>query len=157
MLRDNQVPVLSMQGVWPDGTTWKYYENADFPPSEPTAAFGIYIKNNAILLTNNQRGWDIPGGTREEDETIIETMQRELLEEVGLVVTDYRLLGYLTISLLGSDESELCIAGYLVETDQALQPVTGTECFTAKFCNLRGSEVLNSTKNSLIDYISREH
>jgi 8-oxo-dGTP pyrophosphatase MutT (NUDIX family) len=145
--------VVSLTGVWPDGTVWKYFDGTDFSALEPKAAFGIYIKDDAILLTQNHRGWDIPGGTVEGAETVVDTMRRELLEEVGLVVTQYRPIGYLLLVLPNTDGKDVCVAGYEVGTDQPLQSVTGVECTAAKWCALQGSEVLSSSKKTLIDYI----
>jgi 8-oxo-dGTP pyrophosphatase MutT (NUDIX family) len=147
----------SMQGTWPDGTTWKYYEGGNFTHLSPQAAFGIYVRHNAILLTQNQRGWDIPGGTKEDFETIRETMVREVLEEGGLIVTSEKPIGYLLISLPNTDGKEVCVAGYMVETTMPLQAITGTECKGAKLCDLNGDECKSSAKQPLIDFILRDH
>jgi 8-oxo-dGTP pyrophosphatase MutT (NUDIX family) len=156
MTKDSVPLTISLQGVWPDGTVWKYYEGADFTSLKPEAAFGVYTKDNAILLTQNQRGWDIPGGTQEEAETIIATMQRELLEEVGLVVSDYYPVGYLLLSRPHTNGREVCVAGFRVDTNQPLQPITGQECSAAKLCDLQGPEVAGSAKKMLIDYLVRQ-
>jgi ADP-ribose pyrophosphatase YjhB (NUDIX family) len=153
MKTNSQSPQLSLAGVWPDGTTWKYYKNGDCTSLAPKAAFGIYIKDDAVLLTQNQRGWDIPGGTLEKFETIDETLVREMLEEGGLVVTEQLPIGYLLISLPNTQGTEVCIAGYRVETNQPLQSITGVECTAAKLCAYKSPELQSSAKKPLIDYI----
>lgn len=157
MNKHNATATASVQGVWPDGTTWKYYEDGDFTQLSPQAAFGVYVKNSAILLTLNQRGWDIPGGTKEATETILETMVREVLEEGGLVVSSQQPIGYLLISLPDTDGVEVCVAGYNIDTNQPVQAITGTECDAAKLCDLDGDELRSSSKQQLINFIVRNY
>lgn len=50
--------------------------------------YGIYIKNNAVLLIKKSRGpykgmYDLPGGRMEPGETMEEGLKREFMEEVG--------------------------------------------------------------------------
>ncbi len=59
-------------------------------------AYGIIIKDNKILLIKKYGGpydgkLDLPGGTIEFCETPSETLKRELKEEVGIEIVDYRL------------------------------------------------------------------
>ena len=46
-----------------------------------------------VLLRHNDGEWDIPGGTLEPDETYLETLQRELLEEAGAELHSFQILG----------------------------------------------------------------
>jgi 8-oxo-dGTP pyrophosphatase MutT (NUDIX family) len=156
MQEDFFIPEVSIQGTWSDGTVWKYFSGADFSSLSPMAAFGVCQKNNAVLLTKNQRGWDIPGGTKEASETIIETMKREMLEETGLVVSEYRPIGYIMISLPDHEQKEHCIAGYAVDSNQPLRPVAGLESSDAKFCDAKGPEFQSSPKRLLIEYIIKQ-
>lgn len=59
-------------------------------------AYGIIIKNDEIALIRKARGGyigklDLPGGGIEHEETPVETLKRELLEEIGCEVKDYKL------------------------------------------------------------------
>ena len=60
-------------------------------------AYGFIIKNDKIALIRKARGGykgllDIPGGGIEHDETPVEALKRELMEEAGVTVKDYQLL-----------------------------------------------------------------
>lgn len=59
-------------------------------------AYGLIIKDNNIVLIKKVGGpyngkLDLPGGTIEFNETPEEALVRELKEEVGIKVTDYKL------------------------------------------------------------------
>jgi 8-oxo-dGTP pyrophosphatase MutT (NUDIX family) len=59
--------------------------------------YGIYIKNNAVLMIKKSRGpykgmYDLPGGRMEEGETMEEGLQREFVEEVGCELTSQTFL-----------------------------------------------------------------
>lgn len=60
-------------------------------------AYGVLLHNSTILLTLKRSGpykglWDLPGGGIEFGETPEETLERELLEESALSVTELELL-----------------------------------------------------------------
>lgn len=60
-------------------------------------SYGIVIVDNKILLIKKAKGpyegkLDLPGGTIEFGETPSEALKRELLEETGIVINDYKLL-----------------------------------------------------------------
>jgi 8-oxo-dGTP diphosphatase len=62
-------------------------------PAEPNAASVALIRDGEVLLIQRAfepfKGmWTLPGGRREPGESIGETARRELLEELGLAVTD---------------------------------------------------------------------
>jgi 8-oxo-dGTP diphosphatase len=47
-----------------------------------------------VLVINARRGWEFPGGHREDDESCRETAAREALEEAGATISDIEYLGY---------------------------------------------------------------
>ena len=60
-------------------------------------AYGFIIKDEKIALIKKARGGytgllDIPGGGIEHDETPVEALKREIMEEAGVTVSDYDLL-----------------------------------------------------------------
>lgn len=59
-------------------------------------AYGLIVKDNRILLIKKIGGpydgkLDLPGGTIEMGETPVEALKRELMEEVGIEVVDFKL------------------------------------------------------------------
>lgn len=63
-----------------------------------TSTHGFCFYNGQLLLVNlNSRGWDIPGGHIELDETPEECFRREAMEE-GYVEGKCSFLGYIEIS-----------------------------------------------------------
>jgi len=60
-------------------------------------AYGIIIENNKIALIKKARGGyigklDLPGGGIEHTETPDEALKRELIEEIGCSIKNYKLL-----------------------------------------------------------------
>lgn len=49
----------------------------------------------AVLSRTEGRGWEVPGGTREQGESVSACIQRELREEVGGVMTSFRPIAWL--------------------------------------------------------------
>ena len=64
------------------------------PRSVTEVAVGVLVRisDGAFLLTSRPEGkpyagyWEFPGGKRETGESILETLKRELLEEIGITV-----------------------------------------------------------------------
>ena len=52
-------------------------------------------KTNKVLLIQRNDGnnaWEIPGGKRENNEKIIDALKREVREETGLIINEYKLV-----------------------------------------------------------------
>ena len=65
--------------------------------STHVGAYGFIIKNDSVALIKKARGGykgllDIPGGGIEHDETPVEGLKRELMEEAGVTVLNYELI-----------------------------------------------------------------
>lgn len=65
--------------------------------STHVGAYGFIIRDQKIALIKKARGGytgllDIPGGGIEHDETPVEALKRELMEEAGVTVQSYELL-----------------------------------------------------------------
>jgi len=66
---------------------WLYIIDVPPPLKLITSARAIMFKDNHIMtVTNPGETHILPGGRREDGETLIETVQRECLEETGWVV-----------------------------------------------------------------------
>ena len=60
----------------------------------------LYSGSDLVLVDVATRGWDIPGGHTNEGESPYDTLERELLEEVGARAFEYSrpvLLGWLRV------------------------------------------------------------
>ena len=65
--------------------------------STHVGAYGFIIRGDEVALIKKARGGytgllDIPGGGIEHDETPVEALKRELMEEAGVTVKSYELL-----------------------------------------------------------------
>ena len=52
-------------------------------------------KTNKVLLLQRNDGnnvWEIPGGKRENNEDIVNALKREVQEETGLIINEYKLI-----------------------------------------------------------------
>ena len=62
----------------------KWLEDRELP-YHLISACGLVRKDGLVLLVRNpKRGWEIPGGTVEQGETITDALKREILEESGI-------------------------------------------------------------------------
>lgn len=71
-----------------DNKTEEPVDNLSWRP----AAYGIVIKDGAILLLKQYNGYDLPGGGIDFGETSEEAVLREILEESGLTAANPKLL-----------------------------------------------------------------
>ena len=74
--------------------TWQY------PPFEPpleltTQAYGICFTDDGqiLLISSDGEKWNLPGGTREDGETLTETLTREVWEEACAEVVQCQYIG----------------------------------------------------------------
>ena len=62
----------------------RWLENRQLP-YHLASACGLVRKDGLILLIrSSKRGWELPGGTVEQGETITEALKREIFEESGI-------------------------------------------------------------------------
>jgi len=71
---------------------------------ERIGAYGVIIKDNKIALVMKKNGgykgkYDLPGGGNEHNESLTDTLVREIKEEIGRVVINCKLLNCYTFNL----------------------------------------------------------
>ena len=68
----------------------------DVPEGRPHGSAGICVTDNGqvVLITQDGKGWSLPGGRPEGNESWEETLRREVREEACVEVTDAKLLGF---------------------------------------------------------------
>lgn len=74
-------------------------------------SYGIIIKDGKIALIKKARGGykgklDLPGGGIEHTELPIETLKRELTEEIGATITDYKLVDTTAVNIKWEMETD---------------------------------------------------
>ena len=74
--------------------------------------YGLIIKENKILLIKKNGGpydgkLDLPGGKIEFNESIEDALKRELQEEVGIEITDYKLFDVVSTNIKWDHKNEL--------------------------------------------------
>ena len=88
----------------------------------------ILANGDVVLLRNfrfvlNETLWELPAGTVEPNEPLLECAKRELLEETGYTATRWKSLGYLYASPGVLDEKlHLFVAEDLTPGQQQLEP-----------------------------------
>lgn len=53
----------------------------------------VFNNKNQLLIVKNENNWTIPGGHPELNETQIQTLKREILEEACITITNIEYLG----------------------------------------------------------------
>ena len=71
---------------------------------ERIGAYGVIIKDNKIALVMKKNGgykgkYDLPGGGNEHNESLEDTLKREIKEEIGRNVINYELLNCYTFNI----------------------------------------------------------
>ncbi len=96
---------LSYRGQRCDVTYFPTKTFDDIPDNLIIKIHAVCFWNKKLLLVKHSE-WNIfgiPGGTREKEEKIIETLQREVQEETNCSVLDYRPLSYQKIVTANQD------------------------------------------------------
>lgn len=75
-------------------------------------SYGVIIRDNKIALIRKGRGGykgklDLPGGGIEHDETPEDALNREVMEEAGVTVVDYKLLDVVSRTFKWQMEEDL--------------------------------------------------
>ena len=71
----------------------KWLDNKKLP-YHLISACGLVCKDGLVLVIRNpRRGWEMPGGTVEQGETITDALKREIYEESGIRCEPERLTG----------------------------------------------------------------
>jgi 8-oxo-dGTP pyrophosphatase MutT (NUDIX family) len=92
-------PAAQEMTVWQDGRLQlavSSYLCSELPPLElVTSVRCVVLRSDSVLVVRDPRETHIlPGGRREPEESLEETLERELLEETGWRVADVALLGF---------------------------------------------------------------
>lgn len=95
-------PLAEEQAVWGEGTIRlliSCYLSTELPPLEyVTSVRSLVFHNDSVLVLRNPDDTHIyPDGRREGDETLEETLRREILEEVGWEVAEISQLGFIRL------------------------------------------------------------
>lgn len=67
----------------------------------PVSVKGVLIRNRKVILVRNDRDeWELPGGKLELEETPVDCVAREMMEELGLEVSPQRILDSWTYTIV---------------------------------------------------------
>ena len=71
----------------------KWLESKELPYHLASACGPVRKDEYVLLIRNPKRGWELPGGTIEQGETISEALKREIYEESGILSVPEHLTG----------------------------------------------------------------
>jgi len=109
----------------------------------------VVVKENKLLLaySKNKNAWYLPGGKIDQGENSLEALNREILEELNLVLKADRLKYYCHISAAAFGESENiimeqdCFLYELNEVIQASNEIDEVRFFDVKMYQLEPAQV----------------
>jgi len=93
---ENKYPELFNEVIWPWGPTRaKFILLDELPASQLISNVNIVpqVGDSWLMFQGEDLFWDVPGGTLEEGENFVDTLQRELVEEVGAKLMTYSVFG----------------------------------------------------------------
>ena len=94
-----------------------------------------FIDNKVVLLKNERDEWDLPGGKLKRNEDIQECLQREIEEELNIVVQVDKLLDVPKLTIMNT--IDVLVMVFLCSTDCSMQQLKisaenfGVDCFDA--------------------------
>lgn len=86
----------ALQGVWEWGASWEFFLGNGRPMgAESTSAGCILLCPTGFVFTTtvDRGGYELPCGRRHQDESIFDTLRREVREEAGEFLIDHHELG----------------------------------------------------------------
>lgn len=94
------------------------------PECRPHGSCGICVTaaGGIVLISNDGKTWDLPGGRPEAAETWEETLRREVLEEACATVSHARLLGFARSRCVEGSEAGDAIVRSLWRADVEVAP-----------------------------------
>ena len=121
---------------------------------------GVITKQDKILLIKRERGdfiglWGIPGGKVEESEHFDTAIEREIKEELGLILKFNRLLGTATEIMHDKESTTILQICELVmdENQEILNPEFEYKWFSKEEFKNSSQEEKNMRLSSIIDLI----
>lgn len=135
-------------------------DDNDKPVKGPQVVCSALIEKDGrflIFLCPRFKVWRVPGGRAEFNETLEETLAREMMEEVGIGVSDPKLLGY------GQDhqyhvrdhrETSRLLMFFHVKADGELK-IDPDEADQSKWVTLDELKHLENKEGGLTDFFDR--
>lgn len=80
-----EAPKIILKGDLNENASWEFIFSDITPSSEKTTAV-VCIPTDGqklLIVRHKLRGWELPGGHKEEGETLVQTVAREVEEESG--------------------------------------------------------------------------
>ncbi|MGC4105487.1 MAG: NUDIX domain-containing protein [Thermomicrobiales bacterium] len=92
-----QYPALFVPRRWGNIDLTGFHFIASWPLLETVQSVNVvpFVGAECLLITDDRGNFQLPGGTREDGESLEETGRRELLEEVGVTFTTCHPFGWL--------------------------------------------------------------
>ncbi len=94
-------PAIVESAAWCDGqmhlSITSYFGNKSPPLGYVTSVRCVLLRKQDVLMVHSKDGTYhiLPGGRREDSESIEETLRREVLEEAGWTIREESLLGFM--------------------------------------------------------------
>jgi 8-oxo-dGTP diphosphatase len=91
-------PKATAIGEWGESRiTMTAFVSQTLPPEELiTSVRGVLIRGGSVAVMHNPGGQHpVPGGRRDGDESLLDTLRREVMEEAGCVIDEPKLLGFI--------------------------------------------------------------
>jgi 8-oxo-dGTP pyrophosphatase MutT (NUDIX family) len=113
-----EIEIASHHQLWM--ASW--HSPGEPPSGKPHGAAGVCVTpdNRLILVSADEKFWELPAGRPESGESWEQTLRREVFEEACATVTKVRLLGYSCGRCVGGSERGLVLVRAFFRADVRL-------------------------------------